>query len=481
MFSTLVAVTARHLPAWTFHVYYALLLGAYAAAMLGLFVYLADPELARRRWPVFCLLFLAAHAALPRWLSYEVVHFDYPWFLQAGVAGQYLLGAMLQPSSFGVLLVIAVAAFAWERPYLAAVLTGAGGVLHSTYLLPGALLTLGFLAALVVERRWRTAVASGSLALAVVAPAVAYLLLRFGPTTPEAFAEAQDILVNVRIPHHSRVDLWLDWVAGLQIAWVVGALPLAWRTRLFLVLAVPFTLSAALTAWQAATGSQALALLFPWRVSAVLVPLATTVILSRLVALPWPGFDGLAARTTAFAGAAALVLAGVWIMATRLGFHSDPDEVPVMEYVRAARSPGDLYLLPVRVPDSTKRGSLSSDFKPLPAKKQDAQIIPVDLQRFRLSTGAPVFVDFKSIPYKDTDVIEWRDRLRLAQALNDVLAGGRAPLSELRRLGITHVVRPTPVGVALSGLEKAYGDEAYEVYRVPLSQRRVTAQGCGAQ
>lgn len=140
-----------------------------------------------------------------------------------------------------------------------------------------------------------------------------------------------------------------------------------------------------------------------------------------------------------------------------------------MEYVHSARSPGDVYLLPVRVPDLAKatRGSLSSDFKPLATKKRDGRVIPVDLQRFRLTTGAPIFVDFKSIPYKDIDVIEWRDRLRLAQALNDDLAAGRVPLSELRRLGITHVVRPIAMGVTLSGLETVYEDEAYQVYRVP--------------
>ncbi len=33
--------------------------------------------------------------------------------------------------------------------------------------------------------------------------------------------------------------------------------------------------------------------------------------------------------------------------------------------------------------------------------------------RLRLATGAPALVDRKSIPYLDTDVVEWSDRLRL--------------------------------------------------------------------
>src|SRR5205807_953301 len=114
----------------------------------------------------------------------------------------------------------------------------------------------------------------------------AYVLLNFAPTSPEAFATAQDLLVNVRIPHHSWPRLWLDEIALAQLAWVVLALALAWRTRLFAVLAVPLLLATLLTLAQAATGNHTLALLFPWRVSAVLVPVATAVVLARLAALP---------------------------------------------------------------------------------------------------------------------------------------------------------------------------------------------------
>src|SRR5690242_11985782 len=65
-FSALVAFTARHLHPWAFYVYYALLLGVYGAAMLGLFASLAGQQAAAARWPAFVALFLAAHAALPR-------------------------------------------------------------------------------------------------------------------------------------------------------------------------------------------------------------------------------------------------------------------------------------------------------------------------------------------------------------------------------------------------------------------------------
>src|SRR6059058_789366 len=69
-FSALVSFTARHLHPWAFYLYYALLLGAYASALLGLFASLAGEE-ATRRWPAFLALLLACHSAVARWASYR--------------------------------------------------------------------------------------------------------------------------------------------------------------------------------------------------------------------------------------------------------------------------------------------------------------------------------------------------------------------------------------------------------------------------
>src|SRR5262249_17264961 len=114
LFSGLVELTARFLHPWAFHVYYALLLGIYAAVMVGLFAFVAGPQTVRRHWPIFIALFVLVHSALVRWCSGRLFGQDYPWFFQAGVAGQYVLGAMFQPSSYGVLLIVGICLFAWD-------------------------------------------------------------------------------------------------------------------------------------------------------------------------------------------------------------------------------------------------------------------------------------------------------------------------------------------------------------------------------
>src|SRR5262245_61490129 len=226
LFSGLVAFTAGFLHPWAFHLYHALLVGAYAAALVSVFAALVGPEVAARRWPVFVLLLVLVHSAAARWLSCRLFGLDYPWYWQAGVAGQYVLGAMFQPSTFGVLLLVAISLFAHNRPVLAAVCVALAATLHSTYLLPGALLTLGFLVALVADGRQRLAVAVGALTLALVVPVTLYVLLTFGPTDSTTFTRAQDVLVNFRIPHHARPDLWVDPIAVAQFGWIALALVL---------------------------------------------------------------------------------------------------------------------------------------------------------------------------------------------------------------------------------------------------------------
>jgi hypothetical protein len=163
--------------------------------------------------------------------------------------------------------------------------------------------------------------------------------------------------------------------------------------------------------------------------------------------------------------------AGVAICAGGQAFRSSDAELPLLEFVRDHRQPGDVYLIPVRVPPLRKdiRGSKSSDFQPVAAKQADAQIIPVDLQRFRLYAGAPIFVDFKSIPYKDVDVIEWRDRLFLARSLYEQMDKGdwSRAIAEMRRHGITHLVVAADKNPASPGLTKLpLDDPHYQIYRV---------------
>jgi hypothetical protein len=461
LFSSLVAFTHRYLHDGFFQVYFLLLMGLYAQSLVGIFEYLTG----RVWWSAPGLMFLAllvlAHAGVSRSASVQLLGKDYPWYLQAGVAGQYVLGPGLQPSAFGVLFLVAIHAFLRGRPWLAIACVAAAADMHSTYLPMAAFLTLAMMAVTWRRGERRVALLLGALALLLVTPVLAYDLLLFAPTDARTFAEAQRIIAHDRIPHHAQPSLWFTTIAALQYLWIVAAIVLVRRTPLLLLMLIPLVLSVAFTLLQLATGSDTLALLFPWRVTAILVPLATAIIFARLATLGPPPRPTVAVCSVALA---ALVAGGIVIMARGLAYRQSPEELPLLDFIREHKQRGDLYLLPVEVPKPGAAGSTS--FTPPPRRDQQQGLISVDLQRFRLFTGAPIFVDFKSIPYKDAEVIEWWHRVRVARAFYERSDwSNEAVRLALTRYQITHAVVPAHKPLRGAG-EVVYRDEYYIVYRI---------------
>lgn len=475
IFSFLVAASYRFLSVNLFYVYYALLMGIYFLSLFGLFHVFAGERATFVLQTVFVAFFLLLHSALMRSMSARLLGVDYPWYFQAGVAGQYVLGPMLQPSAFGVLLILSLYLFARQKSFLAVTCSSLGAVCHATYLLPAAMLTLSYMVVLASEKQRRKSLLVGIWALVLVLPVVIYNFINFRPTLPETFAEAQQILVHFRMPHHTIPRLWFDWIAAAQIVWMIFGIALSYGNRLFPVLVITFVIAAILTLIQIVTDNNTLALLFPWRVSVILMPVATTIILTRLILLMAKTFrNPMEEKLTVLASfviVVCTVAGGVMICVYGLAFQSRDEELAVMDYVKEHKSPKDVYLLPVPVPnlEASVHGSYKSDFKPLPALEKNAQFIPVNLQRFRLYTGAPIFVDFKSIPYRDIDVLKWRERLRLNQKFYKELKASRMAkvLPELRQRGITHILMPAREPLRGSSSPVVYADRYYRIYRVP--------------
>jgi hypothetical protein len=397
----------------------------------------------------------------------EFAGVDYPWYFQAGVAAQYLLGPGLQPSAFGVLMVTALAAFANRRPVLACALAALPCAFHGTYLLPAGFLVAGFLVALFVQQSEAgpKAFAAMLAASAVIVPATAWTLFTFGPENANVFAEAQRVLAEERIPHHCNIDRWFDTVAGLQVAWMVLGVAVLWRSRLFLVLLIAAALGLGLTLLQYEIRHPTLALAFPWRISVVLVPVATAAVLARALSL-------IPASRAAEAIGAVLVLGlaagGVWVTLAGKGYATNDAENAIHDYVRAHATADHVYLLPVSIPEVGKgRGAVSNTFRPPPRPKPGTNQIPVDWQRFRLHTGARIYVDFKSVPYADTQVLEWRGRMGKVDKWYAGGWGDRGRRQELRDAGITHVVAERDKPIRADYLVPLdFDDPAYVIYEV---------------
>jgi hypothetical protein len=464
VFSALVTVAYNKIGEISFQAAYFLLLMVYFLSVRYLVRALSQFPDTRAFRVAFAAGFIATHAAIIRIASVQLTGVDYPWNLQAGVAGQYLLGAGLQPSAFGALLLTSLAAFASGRPTLAAILAASTCVFHSTYLLPSGLLIFGFMV-----QTFRASQHSGPIAFrmllaatALVLPVCAYIVFTFGPTNPDLFEESQRILAEIRIPHHCMIARWFDWVAGAQLAWAALGLILMRRSPLCVALVVAAGGGLVLTLVQYASGNHTLALMFPWRISALLVPVATAVILAKAVTFLPPS------RWVVWVSAAVvlvLAVAGIWVMVERLGYRSGDEEHQLYEYVLSHAGPDDVYLLPTRIPPVGKgRGSMSVSFTPPP--RPGTNLIPVDLQRFRLHTGTPIYVDFKSVPYADVEVMVWLQRVRHCEEWYGGEWSRAVMEDELKREGITHVVAPTGKPIVAPYLEEVHADPAYIVYRL---------------
>ena len=223
LFSALVAFTVFSFPQWLFHLYYLLLLGLYCYSLfdLGLAV---TPHLTGRPARLgFLALLVLFHAGIVRWLSMQLFRIDYPWYFQAGLAGQYVLGFGLQPSVSGVFLIASLSSFMRNHRWRAVLWACLAPMVHATYFLSAGLVVLGYMfvrhrtpaspavrpaqgeqptmpapgAALFDKQRFggvKGAILLGGFALLLVLPSLIYNVLTFAPTSPSIFHEAQHIL-----------------------------------------------------------------------------------------------------------------------------------------------------------------------------------------------------------------------------------------------------------------------------------------------
>jgi len=472
LFSGLICLSITWLNENIFYFYYAMLQGVFLSCAWIIYHRKNNNKpFEIGHYALFSAIFILINSAALRWLSYRLFDQDYPWFLQAGVAGQYILGAMFQPSNFGVFLLLGLSLFMVEKHISATVFTCLAGILHTTYLLGGAFIILGFQLYLVLDGKIKKAILIGILALLLVMPSVFYAAGNFQPSSSEGFKEAQEFLVKFRLPHHCLPQLWLDWVACLQILWIMLSLFLLRKQKALTVILVPFLLGALLTILQVVTQSNTLALLFPWRISSVLVPLATMIILSELLAYCNPFISRLKPFVPSVVLSIILALLGIAIPVFKAGFVIKENENGILAHIKTNKTIDDLYLLPVNVPNlaSTTRGSLSSDFKPIGKKTTDTRIVPIDMQRFRLYAQAPLYIDFKAIPYKDADVLDWHRRLLLAQNWQKRLLDNKSPellLEELRAQKINHIVTNANVDLDQTELELKFTDDHFKLWKI---------------
>ncbi len=419
LFTAIVAFTHRFLFDGLFYVYHMLLLGVYAVSMISIADCLWKIRSSRTAYLLFLGAFIGIHSAL--WM---IMTMDMGNVLFNGVANFYLLGPIFQPALFGVFLVTSVSFFLKEKVKTAILIAGLVPWMHATYLLcSGALIATYFFVEIFQKRSLHEGLEMIALGTITLAPPFVFTLLTVAfPTTPELMKQAQDILVHIRIPHHALPSAALSHPFE-RIVFVLGALWLVRRTRIALVLLIPLTICICLTLLTIILNNESLMLLFPWRISVILMPLALTVILGYIaMRLDELLHDKPIIRRLLEIGSilaiGASVVYGATLMAPYLHKNYNPKSAEyqdIVRYVSETLREGTTYLIP-------------------PKNKE--------FMFFRLQTGAPVYVDWKSHPFGDNDIVEWYKRIQEVQPLYEPNSTPDcAVIKQLRwKRGVTHMI-----------------------------------------
>jgi hypothetical protein len=445
LFSFLVYATYRYFDANAFYLYNIIIFGVYVYSVAGIAAKICNIKDSVSKYVTFLVATIALHSYALDSLSLRLVGFELAQ-LHYGFAEYHIIGRIFQPSVFGVFLLLSIYAFLCRRAFLAAFLLVFSAVVHPTYLLSSAVLTLTYMAVIFREEtNARKSLSLGIFNLILILPLLSFLYIYFSPTSPELWSQSKAVLVTVRSPHHFNPEVWLGGLVYAKWAMTATAIYLVRKTRLFLIMLLPFSIATILTVAQVPWGNTSVASLTPWRIFVFLVPLSLCIIVGHLTSRFFEAFiEPVARRHKAiiavnFVVLLALVLYGANTQVKRLKIYHEGENKPMMNFVREAKSFGDHFL------------------------------VPVELEDFRLYTGAPILVSFKSGPYKDTEYMEWYQRFVAATDFYSARDGSACDvLRGLRdRYKLTHlVIEAGHPGGRCGNLSELYKDNYYAVYRL---------------
>lgn len=437
VFTALVESVYRWLPTGTFHALFALLVAVYGWAVIGITRSAHPGGLEGSTAWIFAALFAFLHFTP---LNAELLD---------GVAKQYILDHYLQPCVFGVLVLLAIRLTLDRRNLPAALCLAAAVLFHPGAYLMAAALILAVMVWRELKQKtsYMKAVAPVVVFASLVAPLAIYQAGAFAPSSAETWRRAIDILSNQRIPHHTKVGSWLDAgnVARLAVliwvCWLLrGSRPLFYVMATLTGFVLMSTLVLLIVPDAAATFST------PWRVTAILVPIAMIILTHRLSVViarrcERRGLADARVRNVALAAIVAMAVLAVFQTLHWQKEHDGKKGSGVINHARNTAKAGQLYLVPPR---------------------------KTDFDHFRMESGVPILANWKSHPYRDIEVIEWYSRIQAANRMytaKDDASRNLAARELIDQYGITHLVVPNNARLDLPGLIETYADMHYRIYR----------------
>lgn len=305
-----------------------------------------------------------------------------------GVAGQYLLNPAYQPATFGVFILSSLALFVYRRDVLAIIFVILSASIHPTYIIQAFFLICGYLIYFLINKDLKNIFKISLLSIIFILPIVYYLFFNFYISDFQINLKAQSIMAENRIPHHAMVSSWFSYKDLQIILLIFISLWLMFKEkRLFIPVSFVVFASIILTIIQYFTSSNFLGLLFPWRSSVYIVPLCSMTILTKFLFFLYNKYFVTDSIKSFYLNTFSFFLIIFFLI--------------------------DGILETYNSNISHKRNYPISNMIKIHEKDINRMLIPTNLKQIRLNTGLPIFVDWKSAPFKNDAVIEWYERIKL--------------------------------------------------------------------
>lgn len=327
----------------------------------------------------------------------------------SGLAVQVMNGGYLQPSEFGILFFPAVALALHSRWRLATILLGIVVNFHFSYSIHCGVFILVFVGILLYQRKWRHAFEVCLIFGVIVLPITIYAVSFLGD--PLADYAAMIFAVEM-FPFHSLPKVFLlrpQQMNILKMLMIFAAILICWRFqfyRLRAILVSGFILVSVSLAYVYFTSDYSVAILFPWRASVFLVPLAAVVIIAWVVWIITLLLRENLLTQPSFGFVLGLLIVAIFLAEgfmfmrwTVIGVDNSGagDEVggQIFAGITDATGPDDIILIPT---------------------EQVGVLPPRFWAGARLALGRAIYVDSFSFPMLGKDVAEFWDRLQFVES-----------------------------------------------------------------
>lgn len=487
-FTFLASTVFKLLPIAAFQLIYWLLNSVYTYSLFGIADKFTGIYSGIRTLALFSVLFLTLHST-QLWGSFfeTALGADLRWIWDSGLAEQGVLRGYLQPSVFGVFLLLGALFLVEDKPIYAALSFGLAGAVHANYLALSGLM-LGFAAIVLLVRKELTRKQATAMAVFVVVtlPYLIYVAQHF---LANGSAEVQATVESHFDDHlHFDPSTWLNaktliqGVVFLLFLWMFRKTPLGKWIRVItqftivisvLALVIPKTPLLSLT---------------PWRVSVVLFPIGFSIMLGLLSQSLRPGryvplilmplsamlvsllyfrvmgssdpefLFGWKVTTLIFVVLSVLIAWFIRIMARPFQIHLN--NVLAMSLLLLLLTTGAVGKWMELRTKQNAEWSAVKEYVNSSAQPEDLYLVPLSFKGFRMNAG-PVYSDQllvhgATLP-DQYDRISFTDRFYSNSTLNS------QDRDDLRQKGITHVV--LPVNSPADGTE-VFQDDHFRVVQL---------------